>query len=149
MTMIVLAHLAQSRAMPRISGVNKLQAAKQQIHPARASKEPLGSKFVDTLLIVGRRCHISRHRSRARHAVEATAVVPESTGGGAEQRTATRVRVERQTHLPVCREEAWAALRLLVTPELWDELSGVFAGLESIYRCRIPSVRYSLVSNSH
>ena len=46
----------------------------------------------------------------------------------------TRIRVERQTHLPATREEAWAALRQLVPPREWQEASGVFAALESIYR---------------
>ena len=46
----------------------------------------------------------------------------------------TRIRVERQMHLPATREEAWAALRQLVPPREWQEASGVFAALESIYR---------------
>lgn len=46
----------------------------------------------------------------------------------------TRIRVERQTHLPATCEEAWAALRQLVPPREWQEASGVFAALESIYR---------------
>ncbi len=54
--------------------------------------------------------------------------------GLVEPAAATKVRVERQTHLPASREEAWGALRQLAPEHAWKELSPVLAALESIYR---------------
>ena len=51
-----------------------------------------------------------------------------------EPSAATKVRVERQTHLPASREEAWGALKQLAPEHAWKELSPVLAALESIYR---------------
>ena len=51
-----------------------------------------------------------------------------------EPSAATKVRVERQTHLPASREEAWGALKQLAPERAWKELSPVLAALESIYR---------------
>ncbi len=56
-----------------------------------------------------------------------------------EPAAATKVRVERQTHLPASREEAWGALKQLAPEHAWRELSPVLAALESIYRCVVPS----------
>ena len=83
------------------------------------------------------------HRStrRARHARPLTPscslASPQQHPPGAltEAAASTKVRVERQTHLPASREEAWGALRQLVSREQWRQLSAVFAALESIYRC--------------
>lgn len=73
-------------------------------------------------MLVGPRCSLA---SPQQH--------PPGTIG--EAAAATKVRVERQTHLPASREEAWGALRQLVSRQQWRELSAVFAALESIYRC--------------
>ena len=51
-----------------------------------------------------------------------------------EPSAATKVRVERQTHLPASREEAWGALKQLAPGDAWEELSPLLAALESIYR---------------
>lgn len=48
--------------------------------------------------------------------------------------TWTKLRIERQTHLPASREEAWAALQELLPSDEWKAMSAVFASLESIYR---------------
>ncbi len=56
-----------------------------------------------------------------------------------EPAAATKVRVERQTHLPASREEAWGALKQLAPEHAWKELSPVLAALESIYRCSFQS----------
>ena len=47
----------------------------------------------------------------------------------------TRLRVERQVHLPASREEAWGALRHLIPDDQWDDAFPVFGALESIFRC--------------
>ena len=52
--------------------------------------------------------------------------------------TATRLRVERQIHLPASRDEAWLALQSLVPEERWDESAHIFSALENIYRCVSP-----------
>ncbi len=83
------------------------------------------------------------HRSIARagrcrcarvQAAGITEVKQNQQGNLLEPAAATKVRVERQTHLPASREEAWGALRRLVSQDDWKELSAVFAALESIYR---------------
>ncbi len=51
-----------------------------------------------------------------------------------EPSAATKVRVERQTHLPASREEAWGALKQLAPGDAWEELSPLLAAMESIYR---------------
>lgn len=48
--------------------------------------------------------------------------------------TWTKLRVERQTHLPASREEAWTALQQLLPENEWKETSAVFSSLEAIYR---------------
>ena len=45
-----------------------------------------------------------------------------------------KLRVERQTHLPATREEAWRALRELVPSDQWPDTAEVFASLELIHR---------------
>ena len=45
-----------------------------------------------------------------------------------------KLRVERQTHLPATREEAWRALRELVPRDQWPDIAEVFASLELIHR---------------
>lgn len=45
-----------------------------------------------------------------------------------------KLRVERQTHLPATREEAWRALRELVPRDQWPDTAEVFACLELIHR---------------
>ena len=57
-----------------------------------------------------------------------TDTAPEGKG---EQR---ELRVERQTHLPASREEAWQALQSLLPGHAWKETSAVFASLEAIYK---------------
>lgn len=52
--------------------------------------------------------------------------------------TWTKLRVERQTHLPASREEAWEALQSLLPSKEWKETSAVFASLEAIYRLAQP-----------
>lgn len=52
--------------------------------------------------------------------------------------TWTKLRVERQTHLPASREEAWEALQSLLPSKEWKETSAVFASLEAIYRLAEP-----------
>lgn len=62
---------------------------------------------------------------------------------------ATRVEVERQTHLPATRDETWTGLRLVVPDLEWRECSAVFAAMESIYRCaQGPTQRAELTSMS-
>lgn len=53
--------------------------------------------------------------------------------------TWTKLRVERQTHLPASREEAWQALQTLLPDKEWKETSTVFTSLEAIYRYFIPA----------
>lgn len=48
--------------------------------------------------------------------------------------TWTKLRVERQTHLPASREEAWSALQQLLPGNEWKTTSAVFSSLEAIYR---------------
>lgn len=48
--------------------------------------------------------------------------------------SSTRLRVERQTHLPLTREEAWRSLRMLAPSQDWKNLLKVFTALESVYR---------------
>ena len=83
------------------------------------------------------RRHVTSAETCRRGRLQAVA----SSGAGQQQQgnlvepaAATKVRVERQTHLPASREEAWGALRRLVSLDEWKELSAVFAALESIYR---------------
>lgn len=67
---------------------------------------------------------------------------PEGKGEQREQpanrsdgrKTWTKLRVERQTHLPASREEAWQALQTLLPDKEWKETSTVFTSLEAIYR---------------
>ena len=47
---------------------------------------------------------------------------------------AMRLQVERQTHLPANRQEAWQGLKVLVPEGQWHLYSPIFAALESIYR---------------
>ena len=55
-------------------------------------------------------------------------------GGKQESLRAIKLQVERQTHLPASRYEAWEALRAMLPGDLWRENAQVFAALESIYR---------------
>ena len=48
--------------------------------------------------------------------------------------TWTKLRVERQTHLPASREEAWSALQQLLPDNEWKTTSAVYSSLEAIYR---------------
>lgn len=82
------------------------------------------------------RCFTDRQCLRVAAAQGLSAGVPDQSDQPAKT---TRIRVERQTHLPATREEAWAALRQLVPPREWQQASGVFAALESIYRHAIDS----------
>ena len=89
-----------------------------------------------------------RHRvlpcagNRTSKSSEETDTAPEGKGEQREQPanrtdgriTWTKLRVERQTHLPASREEAWQALQSLLPEKEWKETSAVFAGLEAIYR---------------
>ena len=73
---------------------------------------------------------------------EVTDTDPEGKGEQREQpanrsdgrTTWTKLRVERQTHLPATREEAWQALQALLPENEWKETSTVFTSLEAIYR---------------
>ena len=73
---------------------------------------------------------------------EVTDTNPEGKGEQREQpanrsdgrTTWTKLRVERQTHLPASREEAWQALQTLLPENEWKETSTVFTSLEAIYR---------------
>lgn len=47
----------------------------------------------------------------------------------------TRLRVERQVHLPASRDEAWGALKHLIPDQQWNDAFQLFGALESIYRC--------------
>lgn len=76
-------------------------------------------------------CTCGRTSTTRRVSLRATS----QPSGLTEQARVTRVRVERQTHLPASREEAWAALKQLVPREEWEELSAVFVALETIHRC--------------
>jgi hypothetical protein len=98
----------------------------------------------------GRNC--ARQQRVQRHVVRAsddkskshqkTDTSPEGKGEQREQpanrtdgrMTWTKLRVERQTHLPASREEAWQALQSLLPKKEWKETSAVFASLEAIYR---------------
>ena len=79
--------------------------------------------------------------SKSKSAKE-TDTAPEGKGEQREQPanrtdgriTWTKLRVERQTHLPASREEAWQALQSLLPKREWKETSAVFASLEAIYR---------------
>ena len=81
--------------------------------------------------------HVARAERCRRARVQAAGIQgvgQNQQGNLIEPAAATKVRVERQTHLPASREEAWGALRRLVSQDDWKELSAVFAALESIYR---------------
>ncbi|KAK9815609.1 hypothetical protein WJX72_006739 [[Myrmecia] bisecta] len=73
------------------------------------------------------RLHTNTSRCQVRAAAASEPVQGQRSG-------ATRLRVERQSHLPAFREEAWRALRSLVPEEDWREAAAVFAALENIYR---------------
>ncbi len=81
----------------------------------------------------------SDHKSKSHKETDTT---PEGKGEQREQpanrsdgrMTWTKLRVERQTHLPASREEAWQALQSLLPKKEWKETSAVFASLEAIYR---------------
>ncbi|KAL0053265.1 hypothetical protein WJX82_003487 [Trebouxia sp. C0006] len=60
--------------------------------------------------------------------------------------TWTKLRVERQTHLPASREEAWQALQSLLPKKEWKETSAVFASLEAIYRAELQQTGEELLS---
>ena len=62
---------------------------------------------------------------------------------------ATRLRVERQQHLPTSRDEAWLALQSLIPEAEWDESAEVFSALESIYRCVMAGLPAWLPSFDH
>ncbi len=47
---------------------------------------------------------------------------------------AVKLQVERQTHLPANRQEAWQGLQKLVPQDQWQHYYPIFAALESIYR---------------
>ena len=53
---------------------------------------------------------------------------------GKAQHNGMRLQVERQTHLPAHRQEAWQALQSLVPSSLWQTHAPIFISLESIYR---------------
>ncbi|KAL3150907.1 hypothetical protein ABBQ32_000658 [Trebouxia sp. C0010 RCD-2024] len=83
-----------------------------------------------------------------------TDTAPEGKGEQREQRanrtdgrtTWTKLRVERQTHLPASREEAWQALQTLLPEKEWKETSAVFASLEAIYRAELQHTGEELLS---
>lgn len=87
-------------------------------------------------------CHIVRANDNKSKSHRKTDTSPEGKGEQREQpanrtdgrTTWTKLRVERQTHLPASREEAWQALQSLLPKKEWKETSAVFASLEAIYR---------------
>ena len=89
----------------------------------------------------GQRCVIRAGNSTSKSSRQ-TDTSPEGKGEQREQpanrtdgrTTWTKLRVERQTHLPASREEAWQALQSLLPSHEWKEISAVFASLEAIYK---------------
>ena len=71
-----------------------------------------------------------------KHAVQVLAHTANDLSVDAEKEKvqATRLRVERQVHLPASRDEAWLALQSLVHPDHWNDSAHVFSALENIYR---------------
>ncbi len=86
--------------------------------------------------------HVVRASDNKSKSHKKTDTSPEGKGEQREQPanrtdgriTWTKLRVERQTHLPASREEAWQALQSLLPKKEWKETSAVFASLEAIYR---------------
>ncbi len=86
--------------------------------------------------------HVMRASDNDSKSHKQTDTSPEGKGEQREQpanrtdgrMTWTKLRVERQTHLPASREEAWQALQSLLPKKEWKETSAVFASLEAIYR---------------
>lgn len=121
------------------------------------SVQPLqASRLSCQAVILGHRTRFLQSRDRRSLSVaseaksessEVTDTAPEGKGEQREQRanrtdgrtTWTKLRVERQTHLPASREEAWQALQTLLPEKEWKETSAVFASLEAIYRYLTPS----------
>lgn len=106
-----------------MKGWGRRHAAMKTLESSRTFQRP--SRSSRLVCITSRTC-------RQRRACQ---VATAQQSGLTEPATATRVRVERQTHLPASREEAWAALKQLVPREEWQEMSAVFVALENIYRC--------------
>ena len=91
-------------------------------------------RFVGSASVI-RRCE---RRSRPSRQSQICRASGKQQKGLIEPAAATKVRVERQTHLPASREEAWGALKQLAPEHAWKEVSPVLAALESIYRCISP-----------
>ncbi|DBA91526.1 TPA: hypothetical protein ACH3X1_003147 [Trebouxia sp. C0004] len=93
----------------------------------------------------------SDHKSKSHKETDTS---PEGKGEQREQpanrtdgrTTWTKLRVERQTHLPASREEAWQALQSLLPKKEWKETSAVFASLEAIYRAELQQTGEELLS---
>ncbi len=126
--------MSESHCRP-ISQAVQRQASK--ISPALSVKH--GSRRV--LRSLRQRNVVSASNSNSKSSKE-TDTAPEGKGEQREQpanrtdgrMTWTKLRVERQTHLPASREEAWQALQSLLPSKEWKETSAVFASLEAIYR---------------
>ena len=83
-------------------------------------------------------CHVSppkelkaEPQGEAAETNDAT-VQPSNASDG--RKSWAKLRVERQTHLPATREEAWRALQKLVPRDQWPDTAEVFASLELIHR---------------
>lgn len=98
--------------------------------------------------------HVLRASDNKSKSHKKTDTSPEGKGEQREQpanrtdgrMTWTKLRVERQTHLPASREEAWQALQSLLPKKEWKETSAVFASLEAIYRAELQQTGEELLS---
>ena len=116
-----------------------ISTAHQVTRPSKAAIFRHGSSCNRRL---ARRCRLTHAIDGKSNSHEETDTAPEGKGEQREQpanrtdgrKTWTQLRVERQTHLPASREEAWQALQSLLPQKEWKETSAVFASLEAIYR---------------
>ena len=121
------------------------------IHSLSSTEHQYFSRNSGQVFVLGRRARANRFYGRKSLTVaggensessKVTDTVPEGKGEQREQpanrsdgrKTWTKLRVERQTHLPASREEAWQALQTLLPENEWKETSTVFTSLEAIYR---------------
>lgn len=121
------------------------------IHSLSSTQHQYFSRNSGQILVLRRRARVNGFYGRKTLTVagegeskssEVTDTDPEGKGEQREQpanrsdgrTTWTQLRVERQTHLPASREEAWQALQALLPEKEWKETSTVFTSLEAIYR---------------
>lgn len=116
-----------------------ISIAHQITRPSQAAIIRHGSSCNPRL---SRRCRLTHATDGNSKSHQETDTAPEGKGEQREQpanrtdgrKTWTQLRVERGTHLPASREEAWQALQSLLPQKEWKETSAVFASLEAIYR---------------